>query len=340
MDEAEIHQLLAQACCPPHAFYAFVVCPCGDLIPLDDDSKLLSEHPHDAWLQLPAAAYRHGMSFIEVAQLAMAKNRRDRDGYAKLQAVVDWRLLYDRLPLAVTVYRRRTRGSNRTHITPTEPVVHGSLVRQPGELLCRRGDRRSHDPDPIWDDSPPDCPRCLRRAELLTRPPSRAPIRPPVQRPIMLRDRRSMVAVTSRTASLWARPHDRLLGSYHDYLTYQLGHEVTSWSVSIPGEVGWLSCDLYDVTAALLVEVKTTTTRQDVRMAIGELVDYLRFAPPATRPAILLPARPSDDLVNLITGHGIVLVYEETAGTAYPQVLPDDQDWLSRSVAAGHITTH
>jgi hypothetical protein len=58
------------------------------------------------------------------------------------------------------------------------------------------------------------------------------------------------------------------------------------------------------------------------RLAIGELLDYLRFAPPATRPAILLPARPSDDLVDLITSHGIVLIYEEAAGTAYPQVLP------------------
>jgi hypothetical protein len=72
----------------------------------------------------------------------------------------------------------------------------------------------------------------------------------------VLRGHRSMVAVTSRSSSLWARPHDRLLGSYHAYLTYQLGHEVTSWSVSIPGEVGRLSCDLYDVTAGLLVEVR------------------------------------------------------------------------------------
>jgi hypothetical protein len=193
-----------------------VACPCGDLIPLDDNSELLSEHPHDAWLQLPAWAYRHGMSFIEVAQLALAKNRREAEGHAKLQAVVDWRLLRDRLPIAVTEYRRRTRGSRRTHITATSPVVHGSLIRQPGELLCRRGDRRSHDPDPIWDDSPPDCPRCLRRAQLLTRPPSRVPIPPAVETPIMLRDRRSMIAVTSRSARLWARPHDRLLGSYLD----------------------------------------------------------------------------------------------------------------------------
>jgi hypothetical protein len=123
-------------------------------------------------------------------------------------------------------------------------------------------------------------------------------------------------------------------------LTYQLGHEVTSWSVSIPGDVGWLSCDLYDVTAALLVEVKSTTTRQDVRMAIGELADYLRFAPPATRPAILLPARPSDDLVDLITGHGIVLVYEEAPGLAYPRSHQGHQGWHSPSVAAGHTTIH
>jgi hypothetical protein len=33
--------------------------------------------------------------------------------------------------------------------------------------------------------------------------------------------------------------------------------------------------------------------------------------------------------MDLITSHGIMLIYEEAAGTAYPQVLPTDQDWQS-----------
>ena len=37
-------------------------------------------------------------------------------------------------------------------------------------------------------------------------------------------------------------------------------------------------CDLYDKTTRTLYEAKGTTTRMAMRMAIGQLADYARFA--------------------------------------------------------------
>jgi hypothetical protein len=75
-------------------------------------------------------------------------------------------------------------------------------------------------------------------------------------------------------------------------------------------------------------------------MAIGELADYLRLAAPATRPALLLPAQPGNDLVNLITGHGIVLVTKRRHDRRTRRSCQEGQGWQSRSVAASHTTTH
>jgi hypothetical protein len=43
-----------------------------------------------------------------------------------------------------------------------------------------------------------------------------------------------------------------------------------------------LNSDVYDATRRNLVEAKGTGTREAVRMAIGQLADYGRFAPPDT----------------------------------------------------------
>ncbi|MFN0091577.1 MAG: hypothetical protein ACKVWR_15115 [Acidimicrobiales bacterium] len=44
-----------------------------------------------------------------------------------------------------------------------------------------------------------------------------------------------------------------------------------------------------------------------MRMALAQLLDYLRFEPPTWRGGVLLPHPPSDDLVELIrtSGHDV-----------------------------------
>src|SRR5207245_8149606 len=89
------------------------------------------------------------------------------------------------------------------------------------------------------------------------------------------------------------------------------------------GEAKPIFVDLIDTTAQVIFEAKGTATREAVRMAIGQLADYGRFAPNAKR-AILLPSRPRTDLEALGQSVGIAFTwpigegFESTAGDILP----------------------
>jgi 5-methylcytosine-specific restriction protein A len=61
-----------------------------------------------------------------------------------------------------------------------------------------------------------------------------------------------------------------------------------------------LRCDLFDEDAEVIWEAKAEVGRFAVRLAIGQLLDYRRFEPDGVRLGVLLPRRPSDDLLALI----------------------------------------
>jgi 5-methylcytosine-specific restriction protein A len=89
------------------------------------------------------------------------------------------------------------------------------------------------------------------------------------------------------------------------------GHRVRRWRLCPPGVLQALVTDIYDEDTNELYEAKGTATRVAVRQAIGQLFDYRRHIPrPLSRLALLLPHRPNDDLVDLITGLGMACVYE------------------------------
>ena len=72
-----------------------------------------------------------------------------------------------------------------------------------------------------------------------------------------------------------------------------------------PGERRPMFCDLVDKSRNVLIEAKGSVTREDVRMAIGQLIDYRRFADTAARAAVLLPEKPRHDLVELLRSAGV-----------------------------------
>lgn len=110
------------------------------------------------------------------------------------------------------------------------------------------------------------------------------------------------------------RREAELTEQYRAWLEAQ-GHEVKQWKLHLPGQVAALRTDLFDVTAGEIYEAKGSIARESIRMAIGQLLDYRRHVPvPGAALAVLLPARPSDDLVDLVTSAGMSCVYRQDAG--------------------------
>ena len=90
------------------------------------------------------------------------------------------------------------------------------------------------------------------------------------------------------------------------------GHETHSFQITIAGEPGALTPDLYDATDHVLYEAKGLTTRANVRMAIGQLADYRRHIPKreSLRVAVLLPSEPTADVKDLLGEEHVELVYQ------------------------------
>ncbi|MFC7527598.1 hypothetical protein [Actinoplanes sp. GCM10030250] len=106
-----------------------------------------------------------------------------------------------------------------------------------------------------------------------------------------------------------------LVYRYRQHL-HRLGHEVHRLRLLPPGETAPLYCDLWDVTARTLIEAKATVSREHLRTAVGQLLDYGRFAN-ADQLAVLVPSRPRPDLVAYLASVGITAVYP--AGDGWEQ---------------------
>ncbi|MDT0422188.1 MULTISPECIES: hypothetical protein [Streptomyces] len=111
------------------------------------------------------------------------------------------------------------------------------------------------------------------------------------------------------------RREGELVKAFVEHLS-AAGHKTHSFQITVAGERGALTPDLYDVTDHALYEAKGLTTRSNVRMAIGQLADYRRHVPKpeGLRVVALLPSEPSDDLKQLLASQGVGLVYRTADG--------------------------
>lgn len=91
------------------------------------------------------------------------------------------------------------------------------------------------------------------------------------------------------------------------------GHEVARWRIRTPSGA-LLFTDIYDTTDSVLYEAKASSDRDSVRMAVGQLLDYRRFVG-AESLAVLVPNRPSSDMVDLLEDLEIKLVFPGAPGT-------------------------
>jgi hypothetical protein len=60
---------------------------------------------------------------------------------------------------------------------------------------------------------------------------------------------------------------------------------------------------------------KGVSDRESIRTAVGQLLDYRRHIVPKPAVAVLLPDRPSADLLSLLDTEGIGCVFEDRIGS-------------------------
>jgi hypothetical protein len=103
------------------------------------------------------------------------------------------------------------------------------------------------------------------------------------------------------------RTEAALVHRYRRHLQTQ-GHTVTRLRVVPRGEVAPLYSDLWDETTLELIEAKGNVTRDQLRQAVGQLLDYGRFKSAETR-TVLVPAAPRPDLIEYVKSVGMDVVY-------------------------------
>jgi hypothetical protein len=106
------------------------------------------------------------------------------------------------------------------------------------------------------------------------------------------------------------KKEEKLLRAY-DRLLIAQGREVSIASF------GLLRCDRYEEAAANLIEAKAYASREYVRMAVGQLLDYEyqgleKFGP--SHKAILLPNKPAEDVVEWLRSLNIFIVWRNGRG--------------------------
>lgn len=92
------------------------------------------------------------------------------------------------------------------------------------------------------------------------------------------------------------------------------GHDVCNYEFFFSGLKGSLKPDFWIPCLSLVVEAKPSHAREYVRLGIGQVLDYAnlsRIRGFFMNPALLLPSRPAEDLVELIKNLNITLIYKK-----------------------------
>ncbi len=116
--------------------------------------------------------------------------------------------------------------------------------------------------------------------------------------------------VTDTAEATVVERHRREARLQADYVAHlrRLGHTVSRHRIVLPNGEGELVTDIYDETAGELIEVKAGTDRPTIRLALGQILDYARYATPSAS-ALLVPHQPTDELIALLHAFGISVIW-------------------------------
>ncbi|MFB6437361.1 hypothetical protein ACFCVY_11340 [Streptomyces sp. NPDC056411] len=127
------------------------------------------------------------------------------------------------------------------------------------------------------------------------------------------------LSVRAASAATVAVRHEaELTQAYKAYLD-SLGHQTGAFQIKVEGLTSTFRTDLYDATDHVLYEAKGSNSREDVRMALGQILDYSRYVEMPSHDGeptrvILLPAAPAPDLYSLLDRYEVGVVYRADDG--------------------------
>ncbi|MFH9563537.1 hypothetical protein [Streptomyces globisporus] len=214
-------------------------------------------------------------------------------------------------------------------VDPIEPVVIrrglGKDKKMRNALVFRF--RPVPDTTPAW--APQDMPKAATQDSFenveLEDSVDDAPLAPNIPAQTGVKDKKSEQHTTAETiANILGGPktvvrrEGTLVEAFKKHLT-AAGHAHKTFQITLAGEIGALTPDLYDITDHALYEAKGQATRNNVRMAIGQLADYRRHIPKQNselRVVVLLPEAPSPDVKALLDSQNVHLVYQTDNGFA------------------------
>ncbi|MDV6281491.1 hypothetical protein [Rhodococcus jostii] len=93
-----------------------------------------------------------------------------------------------------------------------------------------------------------------------------------------------------------------------------LGRTVQGYRIQPEGGMLPLFVDIHDATTNHLYEAKASASREAVRMALGQLLDYRRGFDERPDISVLLPERPTEDLLKLLAENSVGCTYETASG--------------------------
>jgi hypothetical protein len=141
-------------------------------------------------------------------------------------------------------------------------------------------------------------------------PPRRRGRQPPIATEVPLEANNVESFEVSQTSRTAVRREQPLVIAYKSWMEERKS-TIVRFRFRPPNTPAHLFNDIYDKTRNNLVEAKSDAMRPSIRMAIGQLMDYRRFAPEGTRLAVLTEHRPHTDLEALLTSLEVACIWRD-----------------------------
>lgn len=145
-------------------------------------------------------------------------------------------------------------------------------------------------------------------------PPRRTPKPPPVATEVEVEAHNTeSYEVSGQTTRTAVRREQPLVIAYKAWMQKK-GSKIVRHKFRPPNTPAHLFSDIYDKTRNNLIEGKADASRPSIRMAVGQLLDYRRFAPSGAKLAVLTDRRPHQDLEDFLGTLEIACIWKTEAG--------------------------